>query len=42
MKIIEKIGNKNQYEYVSIKTSHYNWFFESVIKKAKIEENNVN
>ena len=39
MEIIGKIGNKNQKSYVSMKSAKYSWFFEDVIKKAKMEKN---
>ena len=33
--IIEKIGNENREEYVRIKATEYNWFFEKIHKNAK-------
>jgi len=36
--IIHKIGNEDRKEYVSIKATQYNWFFEKVLKKANEEE----
>jgi len=36
--IIHKIGNEDRKEYVSIKATQYNWFFEKVLKEANEEE----
>jgi len=33
--IIKKVGNHNRQEYVLLKESEYNWFFEKIIKEAK-------
>ena len=37
-KIIEKYGNEDRKKYVEIKETEYKWFFEEVIKKAKLEK----
>jgi len=39
MEIIEKHGQNNREKYVSTKENEYKWFFEDVIKKAKVEKN---